>query len=110
MDLPAIEDFNNFATGGLEPDLTLLFDLDVTLARARMDGRGERRNEARFDNERRLFHENVRAGYLVVQGNNQDRCQLINAARSIDTIAGDVDRLVDALLIERGILSEAATV
>src|SRR5258707_6191538 len=35
LDLMMIEELNNFATGGLKPDLTIVFDLDPEMARTR---------------------------------------------------------------------------
>jgi thymidylate kinase len=34
-----IEELNSFATGGLVPDLTIVFDLDPAMARARLGSR-----------------------------------------------------------------------
>ena len=39
LDLATIDEMNRFATGGLTPDLTILFDLDPARARARLDRR-----------------------------------------------------------------------
>jgi dTMP kinase len=52
----------DIATGGLEPDLTLLLDLPVSAARARMK---ERQHSAdRIENENDDFHDRVRRGFL----------------------------------------------
>ena len=63
VDLVQLHNIVNFATGGLKPDLTLLFDLDVEigLARRQKDG-GVNRLDA-FELE---FHRRVRAGYHAV--------------------------------------------
>ncbi len=50
-----------FATGGLRPDLTVLFDVPVEVGLARKSAAETTRFEAHFD---RAFHERVRAGYL----------------------------------------------
>lgn len=52
----------DIATGAIEPDLTLLLDLPVSVARARM---GERPHGVdRIENENDDFHERVRRGFL----------------------------------------------
>ncbi|HZT11487.1 MAG TPA: dTMP kinase [Candidatus Baltobacteraceae bacterium] len=50
------------ATGGLEPDLTLLIDVPYEVSRARLRGRGSRAD--RVEGEDGAFHEQVREGYL----------------------------------------------
>jgi dTMP kinase len=57
---------NRLATGGLEPDLTLVFDMDpeAALARAhRRNSEGSAR-ESRLDDEPAQFHRRVREGFL----------------------------------------------
>lgn len=52
----------DIATGGLEPDLTVLLDLPVSAARARMK---ERQHSAdRIESENDDFHDRVRRGFL----------------------------------------------
>lgn len=56
---------NALATGGLVPDLTLLFDLPVDQAMARVARRGREGGAFnRFDRERREFYHAVRETYL----------------------------------------------
>lgn len=57
---------NRFATGGLEPDLTVLIDLSVDQAQARRQGRASSGGEAedRIESEAAAFHERVRQSFL----------------------------------------------
>ncbi len=50
------------ATGGLEPDLTLLFDIDPQLGLARVTARGQ---QDRLEKAELAFHQRVREGFLV---------------------------------------------
>jgi dTMP kinase len=61
-DLELLRLLCNAATGAVEPDLVLLVDLPVKLARARLRGRAETLD--RIESERDAFHERVRQGYL----------------------------------------------
>lgn len=72
---------NEFATAGLEADLTVLLDLPVELARARRGGRtsdgGE--GEDRIESEADTFHERVRQGFLKQAHAAPDRWLVLSA-------------------------------
>ncbi|NUN06953.1 MAG: dTMP kinase [Bdellovibrio sp.] len=57
---------NNFATGNLKPDLTILLDLSVEESRRRRQGRGAQNGEEedRIESEADSFHEKVRLSFL----------------------------------------------
>ncbi|MFH0988058.1 MAG: dTMP kinase [Parcubacteria group bacterium] len=63
FNLDEIKKINRFATGGLEPDLTILLDVDPKCGLAR---KGEARKNDRFDCENIDFHNKVRQGYLTI--------------------------------------------
>jgi dTMP kinase len=62
LDLAALRTANAAATGGLEPDLTILLDIDPAVGLARKHGEDE---AIRTGLESVAFHRKVRAGYLV---------------------------------------------
>jgi dTMP kinase len=66
-----------FATGGLRPDLTLLFDISVEIGLARKSDAETTRFEAHFD---RAYHERVRAGYLSLAAAEPDRWVIVDAS------------------------------
>ena len=90
FEMKLIADLNALATGGLKPDLTLLFDLDVTAGLRRVQrrgdiaGGGDAEAPDRIDREPLEFHERVRRGYLAVAAQEPDRFRLIPAGDSID--------------------------
>ncbi len=88
--------FNNFATGGLKPDLTLYFDLDIKLGLKRAQKRTGKKD--RLEAENKAFHEKVRKGYLTIAKMEPGRVKLINALSSIEEIAGKVAMYVDRKL------------
>jgi dTMP kinase len=67
----------HFATGGLRPDLTLLFDVPVEIGLARKSDAETTRFEAHFD---RAYHERVRTGYLALAAAEPDRWIVIDAS------------------------------
>jgi dTMP kinase len=62
MDGDVLRALCNIATGGLEPDLVLLLDLPLTVARSRLAERSRTRD--RIETENDAFHERVRRGFL----------------------------------------------
>ena len=92
LNLKTLRTMNTWATGGLAPDLTLLFDLPVAtgLRRRQRDAAGQNR----LDRETTRFHEQVRAGFLQLARKEPRRIKPINAARTPDRIADDVRTLV----------------
>ena len=69
MDVETLQRLNDYATGGLWPDKTLLLDLPVetglsrALARNGRDGLTE--SEGRFEAEEQAFHQRIREGFLA---------------------------------------------
>lgn len=92
LDLKTLRAMNRWATGGLTPDLTLLFDLPVTtgLRRRQRDAAGQNR----LDRETTRFHEHVRSGFLELARKEPRRIKPVNAARTPDRIAAAVRTLV----------------
>ena len=78
----------DFATGGLKPDLTLLFDISAEAGLRRRLTNHEEWN--RMDDYALQFHERVRNGYLAMAAAEPERWAVINADRSPDEIHADV--------------------
>jgi len=89
-----VRELNLRATGGVMPDLTLLFDMDPKVG---FDRIGSRRRD-RFERERREFHRRVRRGYLEIHRAEPKRVRLIRAARPAAEVERDVRRVVDEFL------------
>jgi dTMP kinase len=61
LDLDAVRAVNRFGTGGLEPDVYLVFDLPVEVGRARQAASGQ--SDDRIEQAGSSFLERVRSGY-----------------------------------------------
>jgi dTMP kinase len=92
VDPQLIREMNVQATGGVLPDLTLLFDLDPALGFRRI---GSRRLD-HFEREKLAFHRRVRAGYLDIMRADPKRVRPIDAAGA----AAAVERQVRAIVSE----------
>lgn len=77
---------------GLQPDLTLVFDLDPAVAAARVASTGA--DPDRFERERRDFFVRVRAAYLERAQRAPGRICVIDADRPPQLIRADIERIV----------------
>ena len=75
---------NRFATGGLEPDRTLLLVVDPAVGRSRSRARAEPLD--RLEAEREDFFDRVSAGYLELAAAEPARIRTIDAGASPDEI------------------------
>ena len=81
--------------GHLKPDLTLLFDAPLDVARERID-KGTS-NPDKFEREQAGFFFAVRASYLERAARFPQRIKVINSARSLADIRAELATLIDSL-------------
>ena len=90
---------NEWASGGLLPDLTLWIDSDIEtgLARAarQTGGPGDR-----FESEALEFHQRVREGFLAIHRKHPERVVRIAGDGTIEEIQSAIVAVVDAHLAE----------
>ncbi len=77
---------------GLEPDLTILIDMDPAQGLSRALSR--QGVEERFEDFGEELQQAMRAGFLKLADEYADRFEVIDGARSIDAIAQDVQSVV----------------
>jgi len=72
---------NDFATGGLKADLTVLLDLSVEESRRRRQGRNQQTGESedRMESEANSFHEKVRDSFLRQAAQDPQHWLVLNA-------------------------------
>lgn len=109
MGLGKIAWLNDFATGGLYPDLTILLDVDTAVGL----GRANRRQMQlalpmsgapdRFEDQADRFHEDVRRGFLAQAEADSDGWAVVDANRSIDEVAASVSAMVARLMGSRSV-------
>lgn len=86
---------NNFAVGPDRPDLTLILDVDVATARARLLRRVRPVAVAdRMEQEPVEFYERVCAAYRELARSEPERIRLLDGSRPADEIEGDIWREV----------------
>jgi dTMP kinase len=92
----AVAGLNEMATEGLEPDLSLVFDMDPELAVSRARSRNTEAtvNESRFDDEPEDFHGRVRKGYEELARRHPGRVRVVDASGEPEVV---FERVVAAL-------------
>ena len=100
-----VEDLETFATGSLEPDLTLLLRLDPKTALQRAKARNQTLPflEGRFEAEELEFHQRVFEGYEALVKEFGKRIKVVDANGD----AGEVFEAVLKTLCRFGAISEA---
>lgn len=81
----------------LQPDLTLVFDLDPALAAARVASTGVAPD--RFEREQHDFFERVRAAYLARAAAAPERMQVIRSDREPERVRAEVESVVAERLL-----------
>jgi dTMP kinase len=103
-----IQGIVQLATGGLQPDLTLLFDLSVPESAVRTRRRVAAKNTDRLDIENSEFHTRVRDAYLEIARTNPERIRVIDARGAVQETHGAVLNIVIPFLKERGLMEQGA--
>jgi len=99
-----IQEIVQLATGGLMPDLTLLFDLSVAESAVRTRRRVASKNTDRLDSEDVEFHTRVRNAYLEIAKAEPERFRVIDARGAVPETHQMVMDIVMQFLQERGFL------
>ena len=95
VELDKVRTLEEWAQRDLQPDLTILLDVPVELARQRAGGRAS----DRFELERTEFFGRVRAGYLQRALENPQRFWVIDGSAP----ASDIQKELEMGLLSRGI-------
>ncbi len=85
LDLDALISMMDFATHGLKPDLTVLLDVDVEVARIRLGD-----DTDRIEGAGSHLQQRVRDGYLEMAGMDPEHWLVIDANGSVEEVASRV--------------------
>jgi len=77
--------------GSLQPDLTLLFDVPVSVSCQRLTGV---RDPDRFEQEGSSFFERIRAAYLERAAEFPERFRIIDSNRSLEDIKKELEEII----------------
>ena len=89
LDIEEIKKLNTLATGGLKPDLTIVFDVDIETSQARVG-----KNKDRMESAGVEFFKKVREGFLEIAKEESGRVKVINSSDTIENIHKKVVELI----------------
>lgn len=93
LDLEGIAKVNQWATGGLLPDLTVILDVPTEVGKNRLSAPADR-----LESEPAEFHERVRKGFRALAAADPDRYLVIDGSRSQAEITREIqDRIREIL-------------
>ena len=93
LDIEEINKLNSLATGGLKPDLTYVFDVDIETSMKRVGTEKDRMESAGKE-----FFNKVRHGYLELAKQEPERIKVIDAKDNIETVFKNVVKIIEPLL------------
>ena len=96
LDARLVQELNHFAVGDCVPDLTLVLDVDVDAARARIMRRVRPVNADRMEQEPIEFYQAVRDAYRQLVEKEPNRFALIDGSQSIDQIETEIWRIISS--------------
>jgi dTMP kinase len=104
MDLELLARIQDWATGGLHPDLVVLLDISPQAGLERRAA-GSADELTRWEDESRFdlaFHMRVREGYLEMAAAEPDRWVVLDGTGTVEDVADAVARVVDQTLTRVG--------
>lgn len=104
MDLELLRRIQAWATDGLDPDLVVLLDVSPQTGLDRRAA-GSADELTRWEDESRFdlaFHTRVREGYLEMAAADPDRWVVLDGSGTVEAVAEEVGRVVDAVLLPSG--------
>ena len=93
VDLSELRSATALAIGSCRPDVTILLDITLEVA----EERRVRNHEDRFESADLAFHERVRAGYLDLAAQSEDRWVVVDGAASEEEVARRIDAVLASM-------------
>ena len=105
LDLHKLNTLEQWVHPHLQPDLTLLFDVPIEVARARLDAT---RTLDKFEQEQSDFFNDTRNEYLRRVAEFPQRFKVIDSTRSIEAIQEELSKIIEALCVN--VLNASSTI
>jgi dTMP kinase len=99
LDPETIWNIGLFATGGLEPDLTIVLDLPLEQAIGRRQKRPDR---DRVESRTTAFHQAVREGFLAEARRRPERIRVVDGSLPVEVVQARILQEVSKSVLETG--------
>ena len=86
-----LEVLEQWVQQGVQPDLTLLFDVPVAICKHRLSSNAR---FDRFEREQEIFFENVRSAYLKRAARYPKRFRVIDATQTIELVKKQLQQII----------------
>lgn len=100
LPISEIEAIGQFAVAGLEPDLTIVLDIDPELAKSRDKGPGIVAEEQydRIEKKGIEFQKKVRQGFLDLAARHPDKIKVLDASKNPKAVHEEIKKLVAGVI------------
>ncbi|WP_343562538.1 dTMP kinase [Kiloniella sp. b19] len=99
LGLEKLAELDHWVLGDFKPDITLLLDIPVKVGLERTTRRSG--DEVRFEGMAIEFHERLREGFLSIAASDPERCKVIDAQQSADTVTKEILELLEPVFLSR---------
>ena len=90
-----MRNINDFATGEVKPDLTILIEISIEEGFSRISKRGDGSKD-RIEQAPLEFHKRLHDGYLEMAKREPDRFVIIDGAQSPEKVQADIRDVIKA--------------
>ncbi|WP_461635881.1 dTMP kinase [Glutamicibacter soli] len=99
LGVEAVASINNFATGGLAPDATILLDISAADGRSRrIAGTGGVEESDRLESEPDAFHNRIRTAFADLAAKAPERYLVLDANQDIEQLQAQITAHLEDLL------------
>lgn len=94
-----VAEINEFATQGIQPDLTLYLDVDSDTGLERIKKGRTLAELDRLDQESPAFHQRVQHAYIKLAEENTERIVTINARKNLESVVSECFKVIKERLL-----------
>jgi dTMP kinase len=96
LDVEQLWRIGGYITGGIEPDLMFVLDMDPAAAAKRLNRELDRMEQHDED-----FRQRVRQGFLAEVARRPEKIVLIDAGRSVEQVEAEIRKAAERVLVRR---------